>query len=91
VLADLQLARVTGAVDGYYLSDAGQGPRLTAIGDGTTWAYPACGGMSFKIAPLVARALADRAMGRPPRPAGLDAIDRPWQFDKGRDHEAART
>lgn len=92
VLADLDPARVTGAADSYYLSDAaGRGPRLTAMGDGATWAYPACGGMSFKIAPLVARALADRAMGRPPRPAGLDPIDRPWQFGEGRDHEAART
>jgi hypothetical protein len=49
--------------------------------------------MSFKIAPLVARALADRVMGRMPQPTGLDPVDRPRgerQLDKERHHEAAR-
>jgi glycine/D-amino acid oxidase-like deaminating enzyme len=92
LLADFDPARVTGATDGYYLSDlTGPGPRLAGFGDGTVWAYPACGGMSFKFAPLVARALADRALGRPSRPAGLDFIDRPWPRQKERRHEAART
>jgi glycine/D-amino acid oxidase-like deaminating enzyme len=81
LLADFDPAAVTGAADGYYLADtAGGGPLLAGLGDGTVWAYAACGGMSFKLAPLIARALADRAVGRPPRPAGLDSIDRPRQF-----------
>jgi sarcosine oxidase len=81
LLTDFDPGRVTGAADGYYLSDpAGRGPRLAAIGDGRVWAYAACGGMSFKIAPLVARALADRVLRRPPRPTGLDQIDRPRPF-----------
>ncbi|HEY2579376.1 MAG TPA: FAD-dependent oxidoreductase [Streptosporangiaceae bacterium] len=96
LLADFDPARVTGAADSYYLSDqSGLGPRLARLGDGAVWAYPACGGMSFKIAPLVAGALADRVLGRPPRPTGLDSIDRPWQLDgrarEGRHDEAART
>jgi sarcosine oxidase len=74
VLAGFDPAQVTGAIDGYYLSDqAGLGPRLVAIGDGPTWAYAACGGLSFKIAPLMARALADRVMGRRARATGLES------------------
>lgn len=69
--------QVTGAADGYYLSDpAGPGPRLTAIGGAGVWAYAACGGQSFKIAPLVAAALADRLLGRPPRATGLESVVR---------------
>jgi len=80
LLAGFDPAAVTGATDGYYLTDpAGLGPRLAALGP-RVWTYPACGGMSFKLAPLVAAALADRVLGRPPRPAGLDAIDRPSQL-----------
>jgi sarcosine oxidase len=71
-------AAVTGAADGYYLGCAATGgPLLASYGDGAGWAYAACGGMSFKFAPLVARAIAGRALGLPPRPAGLPAIDRP--------------
>ena len=74
---------MTGAADGYYLAaSAGRGPLLAASadagsGDGTVWAYAACGGMSFKLAPLIASTLADRALGRPFRPTGLESIDRP--------------
>lgn len=82
---------VTGAADGYYLSDpAGLGPRLTAIGDAPVWAYAACGGLSFKIAPLVAGALADRLLGRPPRPTGLEPLV-PGLSLKGNRDEVART
>jgi sarcosine oxidase len=96
LLADFDPARVTGAADSYYLSDlSGLGPRLARLGSGAVWVYPACGGMSFKIAPLVAGALADRVLGRPPRHTGLDSIDRPWPLDgrarEGRHDEAART
>jgi len=81
LLSDFNPAAVTGATDGYYLTDAVRGgPLLADLGDGTAWAYAACGGMSFKFAPLIARALADRAVGRPPRQTGLDSIDRPRQL-----------
>jgi sarcosine oxidase len=71
---------VTGAQDGYYLEDATiGGPVLARLADDGGWAYAACGGLSFKFAPLIARALADRAMGRPPRPTGLAAVDHPRQ------------
>lgn len=74
LLAGFEPARVTGAADGYYLCDpGGLGPRVAALGGGAVWAYAACGGLSFKIAPLMARALADRAMGRPPRATGLES------------------
>jgi glycine/D-amino acid oxidase-like deaminating enzyme len=36
--------------------------------------------MSFKFAPVLARALADRAVGRPPHQTGLDSVDRPRQL-----------
>jgi len=81
LLADFDPAAVIGATDGYYLTDAASGgPLLADLGDGMAWAYAACGGMSFKFAPLIARALADRAMGRPPRSTGLNWIDRPRQL-----------
>jgi sarcosine oxidase len=71
---------VTGTTEGYYLTDeAGEGPLLAELGHGV-WAYGACGGMSFKFAPVIATALADRAMGRPARPTGLDSLDRPEQL-----------
>jgi sarcosine oxidase len=79
LLADFDPAAVTGAADGYYLTDgASGGPLLAGQGPkGPVWAYAACGGMSFKFAPLIARVLADRAVGRPPRPTGLDPVDHP--------------
>ncbi|HEY2443345.1 MAG TPA: FAD-binding oxidoreductase [Streptosporangiaceae bacterium] len=81
LLTGFDPAAVTGAADGYYLAGAADGqPLLVGLGDGAVWAYAACGGMSFKFAPLIARTLADRATGRPPRPAGLAAVDRPRQF-----------
>ena len=71
---------VTGATEGYYLTDeSGQGPLLARLGD-AVWAFAACGGMSFKFAPVLARALADRAMGDPPRQTGLESVDLPRQL-----------
>jgi sarcosine oxidase len=78
LIADFDPAAVVGATDGYYLAAPDGGLRLGALRD--AWVYAACGGMSFKIAPLVARALADRAIGRRPQPVGLAAIDHPEQF-----------
>ena len=81
LLSDFDPAAVIGTTDGYYLTEAASGgPLLADLGDGMVWAYAACGGMSFKFAPLIARALADRAVGRPPRSTGLDSIDRPRQL-----------
>jgi sarcosine oxidase len=78
LLAGFDPAAVTGASDGYYLAaEEGRGPLLAESGNGTVWWYAACGGMSFKLAPLIASTLADRALGRPLRPTGLDSIDRP--------------
>jgi glycine/D-amino acid oxidase-like deaminating enzyme len=88
LLADFDPASVMGAADGYYLIDAASGGPLLAGGEGPVWAYAACGGMSFKFAPLIARALADRAAGRPPRHIGLDPVDHPRQLAA---HVAAAT
>lgn len=86
LVPDFDPAAVVGAADGYYLADAASGgPLLATFGDGLILAYAACGGMTFKVAPPVARALADRAVGRPPRPTGLDPIDRPRQLDSAGD------
>jgi glycine/D-amino acid oxidase-like deaminating enzyme len=72
---------VVGATEGYYLTDdGGRGPILAELGGGAVLAYAACGGMSFKFGPAVARTLADLALGRSPRPTGLDPIDHPRQF-----------
>lgn len=80
VLTAFDPAAVTGATEGYYLTDeAGQGPLLVQLGDGV-WAFAACGGMSFKFGPVLARALADRALGRTPGPTGLTSVDRPRQL-----------
>jgi glycine/D-amino acid oxidase-like deaminating enzyme len=88
VLADFDPSAVLGATDAYYLAhDAGTGPLLARLGDGAVWAYAACGGMSFKFAPLIARALADRALGRTVRSSGLDPIDQPRQLAAARSRE----
>jgi len=77
LLTGFDPAAVVEAKDAYYLADdTGEGPLLAALGPDPVWAYAACGGMSFKFAPLVARAIADRALGRPPRPTGL-SVDQP--------------
>ncbi|MEU6755056.1 FAD-dependent oxidoreductase [Streptomyces sp. NPDC046685] len=70
-------AWVTAAKDAYYssFSETG-GPLMVALG-GDAYAYAACGGTSFKFAPLIARSLADRLTGRTPSPIGLGALDGP--------------
>jgi glycine/D-amino acid oxidase-like deaminating enzyme len=88
LLVDFDPAAVVGATDGYYLADrAGGGPLLLGSADRALWAYPACGGMSFKFAPLVARVIADRALGRPPHRTGLDPVDRPRELAAARPRE----
>lgn len=78
VLKDFDPEDVIAATEGYYLTDdTGHGPLLAELGDGTVLVYAACGGMTFKFGPAVARALADRALGKPPRRTGLAVIDTP--------------
>jgi glycine/D-amino acid oxidase-like deaminating enzyme len=90
LLVDFDPAAVLGAADGYYLADtASGGPLLATLDDGTVWAYAACGGMSFKFAPLVARAIVDRALGRLPRRTGVQSIDQPRRFAAARHEESA--
>jgi sarcosine oxidase len=80
LLAGFDPAAVTGGTDGYYLAAAaGGGPLLAVLHDGAVLAYAACGGMSFKLAPLVAGALAGRVTGRPALPTGLAPVDRPFR------------
>lgn len=86
LLADFDPAAVVEAKDAYYLSAAG-GPLLATYGSDTVWAYAACGGMSFKFAPLIARALADHVVkgaGRQARHTGLRWLDRPATLIEGR-------
>jgi glycine/D-amino acid oxidase-like deaminating enzyme len=88
LLVGFDPAGVVGATDGYYLGETGgTGPLLATFAGELVWAYAACGGMSFKFAPLVARALADRALGRPPRSTGIASIDRPRRFADARREE----
>jgi sarcosine oxidase len=66
---------VTGARDYYYLGRGpGGGPMLAVLAD-QVLAYAACGGSSFKFAPLIAQSLAERLTGAEPAPTGLHAID----------------
>lgn len=67
------------AEDSYYLADrTTHGPVLGQLGEDNAWIYAACGGSSFKFAPLIARSLARRALGTGPGvPTGLAAVDRP--------------
>ncbi|MER6046577.1 FAD-dependent oxidoreductase [Streptomyces sp. NPDC001793] len=67
------------AEDSYYLADSTtHGPVLGQLGEENAWIYAACGGSSFKFAPLIARSLARRALGTGPGvPTGLAAVDRP--------------
>ncbi|KZB79350.1 NAD(P)/FAD-dependent oxidoreductase [Amycolatopsis regifaucium] len=52
------------------------GPMLAVLGD-RVLSYAACGGSSFKFAPLIARSLAARLTGAEPAPTGLEPLDRP--------------
>ncbi|EMD24240.1 NAD(P)/FAD-dependent oxidoreductase [Amycolatopsis azurea] len=52
------------------------GPMLAVLGD-RVLSYAACGGSSFKFAPLIARSLTARLTGADPAPTGLEPLDRP--------------
>jgi glycine/D-amino acid oxidase-like deaminating enzyme len=64
-----------GARDGYYLAHAAtDGASVAVLGERTV-SYCACGGSSFKFAPLIARALTEHLTGPEPRPKDLEAIE----------------
>lgn len=80
LLTDFEPLAVTGTAEGYYLTDStGQSPVLAQLHEGV-WAFAACGGMSFKFGPVLARALADRALGRQPGFTGLTWVDLPHRL-----------
>jgi sarcosine oxidase len=83
LLTDFDPDAVVEAKDAYYLGGA-DGPLLATYGSGAVCAYAACGGMSFKFAPLIARSLAERCLGRRPRLTGLSWLDRPVTLIEGR-------
>jgi sarcosine oxidase len=62
--------------DCYYLTGAAGGPVLAVLGDNVL-SYAACGGSSFKFAPLIAQNLAERLTGTEPVPTGLCPLDHP--------------
>jgi glycine/D-amino acid oxidase-like deaminating enzyme len=64
-----------GARDGYYLADAATDQAsITELGERAV-SYSACGGSSFKFAPLIARALTEHLTAPEPRPRDLEAIE----------------
>lgn len=66
---------LTGARDCYYLARAPAcGPMLAVLADRVI-SYAACGGSSFKFAPLIAQSLTERLTGADPAPTGLTSID----------------
>jgi sarcosine oxidase len=76
LIADFEPSSVIGASDGYYLAHDGD-PLFVLLAGDELMAYAACGGSSFKFAPLIARAIAARAVGLTPPPSGLASVDRP--------------
>jgi sarcosine oxidase len=63
------------ARDGYFLARAHTGgPMLRVLGDRVV-SFPACGGSSFKFAPLIARSLTERLTGACPTATGLAVLD----------------
>ncbi|HEY4853017.1 MAG TPA: FAD-dependent oxidoreductase [Streptosporangiaceae bacterium] len=64
-----------GARDCYYLArTSARGLMLAVLADRVV-SYAACGGLSFKFAPLIAQSLAERLIGAVPAPTGLQPID----------------
>jgi sarcosine oxidase len=54
---------VVAARDCHYLAEGTTGgPLLATLAPGTAWAFAACGGTSFKFAPVIARALVAAAL-----------------------------
>jgi glycine/D-amino acid oxidase-like deaminating enzyme len=77
-IAGFDPAWVSDARDFYYFADTVTGgPLLARSGDEAVWAYAACGGISFKFAPLIARVLTERLCGADPAPTGFRPLDQP--------------
>jgi glycine/D-amino acid oxidase-like deaminating enzyme len=57
---------LTGTRDCYYLARASAGGPMVAVLADRVVSYAACGGSSFKFAPLIARSLAERLTSPPP-------------------------
>lgn len=69
---------VLAARDCSYLGEAQTGePVLAQLGDAGAWAYAACGGNSFKLAPIIGRSLAERLTDCAVSSTGLGPLDRP--------------
>jgi glycine/D-amino acid oxidase-like deaminating enzyme len=64
-----------GARDCYYLARAAGGDAMVAALGGSVLSFAACGGGSFKFAPLIAESLAQRLTGAVPAPTGFDPVD----------------
>jgi len=76
VIARFRADWVVQARDAYYLAPASaQAPTLVVMGP-SALSFAACGGSSFKFAPLIARSLVGRLSGVEPEPTGLDPFDR---------------
>ena len=68
---------VFGARDCYYLARAATGGPVLAALSRRVLSYAACGGSSFKFAPIIARWLAERLTGPDAAPAGLGPLGQP--------------
>jgi sarcosine oxidase len=77
VLPDFREDWLVDSRDCHYLARAATGGPMLAMLGQRVLSFAACGGSSFKFAPLIARSLAARLTGAPPVAAGLAALDRP--------------
>jgi hypothetical protein len=66
---------LVGTRDCYYLSHGASPDPMLAVLDDRVMSFAACGGSAFKLAPLIAQALAGRLTGGDPVPTGLRSID----------------
>jgi hypothetical protein len=66
---------VSGAQDCYYMARASTDGAMTAMLGERVVAFAACGGSSFKFAPVIARALTASLTEAPAAPCGLHAVD----------------
>jgi sarcosine oxidase len=66
---------LVGTRDCYYLSRGPTPDPVLAVLSDRVMSFAACGGSSFKFAPLIAQSLARRLTGGDPAPTGLRSID----------------
>ncbi|MDT5035566.1 MAG: hypothetical protein QOE03_751 [Micromonosporaceae bacterium] len=66
IIAGLRADWLTGTRDCWYLSHPATGGPMLAVLGGRVLSYAACGGASFKFAPLIARSLAARLTAAAP-------------------------